>query len=104
MLTITPAAAEAVGAISTASGVPETGGLRIAPTTDPQQASGLELQMVTGPAEGDQVLAEPGVHVFLEPRAAEYLADKILDGGLNDQGQANFTVLPQSGNNGVPPA
>jgi Fe-S cluster assembly iron-binding protein IscA len=104
VLTLTPAAAEAVGAISTASGVPETGGLRIAPAMDPQSSGGLELQLVAGPDEGDQVVAEPGIRVFLEPRAADYLADKVLDGGLDDQGRANFTVLPQAGNNGVPSA
>jgi Fe-S cluster assembly iron-binding protein IscA len=102
VLTLTPAAAEVVGAISSASGVPETGGLRIAPAMDPQQESGLELQLVEAPAAGDEVVTEPGARVFLEPRAADYLADKVLDGGLDAQGRPSFTVLPQAGNDGVP--
>ncbi|HEX3778632.1 MAG TPA: iron-sulfur cluster biosynthesis protein [Pseudonocardiaceae bacterium] len=104
MLALTPAAAEVVSAITSGSGMPETAGLRIAPTQNEKQESGLELQLVSGPAQQDQVVAETGARVFLEPQAAAYLADKVLDGGMDEQGRASFTVVPQANNGSVPTA
>lgn len=103
MLALTPAAAEVVSTITSASGMPDTAGLRIAPTDGAQQNVGLGLQIVSAPNDEDQVVRETsGAQVFLEPRAAAYLADKVLDGNLDSEGHASFTVVPQPGNGGTP--
>jgi Fe-S cluster assembly iron-binding protein IscA len=81
--------------------MPNTAGLRIAPTRNAEQADGLELELVPAPAQQDQIVSGTGARVFLEPQAAAYLADKFLDGGMDDKGRARFTVIPQA-DNGAP--
>ena len=103
MLALTPAAAEVVNTITSASGMPATGGLRIAAAADAPQANALELELVSAPAQRDQVVDDTGARVFLEPQAAAYLADKVLDGGLDQQGRASFTVIPQANNGSTQP-
>lgn len=98
MLTLTPAAVEVVNTITAASGLPDTAGLRIATTGEDPQSGGLELEIVPGPVERDEVVAETGARIFLEPVAAEYLADKVLDGQMDEQGRARFAVGPQDNN------
>lgn len=95
MLTMTRAAVEVVNTITTAPGMPDGAGLRIASSGDSPEANTLELELVTGPGESDQVVPVPGARVFLEPGAATYLSDKVLDGQLDEQGQARFVVGPQ---------
>ena len=33
-----------------------------------------------------------GARVFVEPQAAAYLADKVLDARVDEQGEAHFTL------------
>ncbi|HEX3647326.1 MAG TPA: iron-sulfur cluster biosynthesis protein [Pseudonocardiaceae bacterium] len=98
MLALTPAAVEVVSTITAASGLPDTAGLRIASTGEDPQSGGLELEIVPGPVEQDEVVAETGARIFLEPGAAAYLTDKVLDGQMDDQGRARFAVGPQDNN------
>jgi Fe-S cluster assembly iron-binding protein IscA len=106
MLALTPSAIEVVNTITAASGLPESAGLRIAPATESSQAESLELELVPTPGESDQVMADQtGARVFLAEGAAAYLADKVLDGQLDDQGRARFALGNQvDGSNGTPPA
>jgi Fe-S cluster assembly iron-binding protein IscA len=96
MLALTPSAIEVVTTLTAASGVPETGGLRIASTGNTPEVTGLELAVVPGPTENDEVVAAPGARIFLEHDAADYLADKVLDGRMDDQGRARFVVNDQT--------
>jgi iron-sulfur cluster assembly protein len=96
MLAMTDAAAEAISVLTTQEGSPEHGGLRFA--VQEQQADGpqLALSVAPEPEAGDKVLGtEAGAKVFLEPRAAEFLDDKVLDIQEDDEGQLNFAVMPQ---------
>lgn len=108
MLALTPAAVEVVNTLTAASGLPDSAGLRIAATGEDPQSGGLELELVPEPIERDEVLAaEPGARIFLEPNAAAYLSDKVLDGQMDDQGRARFAVGPQGNDSvggGVPEA
>jgi iron-sulfur cluster assembly protein len=54
----------------------------------------LKLSVVDGPAEDDQVVDEHGAHVFLEPHAASYRDDKLLDAEIDGQ-QVRFAVSDQ---------
>ncbi|WP_330230519.1 hypothetical protein OHA40_31925 [Nocardia sp. NBC_00508] len=97
MLMITPAAIEAVRSITSADGTPEDAGLRIS-TAD--GAETLQLAVSAGPAEQDQVLNAEGSRIFLDEQAAAFLDDKILDTGLDSNGQGTFVLAQQdaSGN------
>jgi iron-sulfur cluster assembly protein len=93
MLVLTEAAAEAVKALTATPQAPEGSGLRIASTTTaPTDPGALEVSAAPGPAENDQVIDAAGAHVFLEPKAAAYLADKVLDAEVDEQGQPHFSL------------
>jgi iron-sulfur cluster assembly protein len=74
MLVITEEARDAIRAIVAESDVGPNGGLRIFGSDDE-----FEFELAAEPGEGDEVVREGGVVVFLDPTAAELLADKILD-------------------------
>ena len=93
MLVLTEAAAEAVKSVTSNLQVPEGAGLRIAPSA-PDSGSPAEFQLTAAlaPAEDDQVIEAAGARVFLEPQAAAYLEDKVLDAQVDEQGQARFSL------------
>jgi Fe-S cluster assembly iron-binding protein IscA len=101
MLAITPAASKVVNAMTSAEDLPDGSGLRIAAADEPEGVV-LEVDVVTGPAEHDQVVTERGVLVFLDPIVASYLDDKVLNAELNQSGEAQFTLSTQSNNHTVP--
>ncbi|MEV5838010.1 hypothetical protein [Nocardia sp. NPDC052112] len=96
MLMLTPTAIEAVRSITSTDGMPQDAGLRIF-TAD--GAETLQLAVAAAPAEQDQVLTAEGSRVFLDQEAAAYLDDKILDTGLDPNGQGTFVVAPQAQEN-----
>ncbi len=96
MLAVTEAAAGAISALATQEGVAEEGGLRFELRTSEDSQAALALSVAPAPAQGDEVItAEDGAHVFLEPQAAEFLSDKVLDVQRDAHGQLNFAVLEQ---------
>ena len=74
MLVITDEARDAIRAIIEDSAIGPAGGLRIFGSDDE-----FEFELAAEPSEGDGVIREGGVVVFLDPTAAELLDDKILD-------------------------
>ena len=74
MLAITEPARDAIRDILHESELGPAGGLRIFGSDDE-----FEFELAAEPAEGDEVIRDGGVVVFLDPAAAEILADKILD-------------------------
>jgi iron-sulfur cluster assembly protein len=95
MLVLTPTAVAVVNNLTTAVGRPEGAGLRISSDTAAPDG-GLQVDITSGPAEHDQVLAETGARVFLDPHAASYLDNKVLDANVDDQGGARFMLGTQS--------
>jgi len=93
MLVLTEAAAEVVKSVTSTPQAPEGAGVRIAsPALEPGDPSALQVTATAGPAEEDQVIEAAGARVFLEPRAATYLEDKVLDARVDEQGYAHFSV------------
>jgi iron-sulfur cluster assembly protein len=91
MLVLTEAAAEVVKSVTTDARAPAGTGLRIeSSVSEPQDAGALHVTAAEGPRENDQVIEAAGARVFLEPQAAAYLEDKVLDGKLDEQGNAHF--------------
>jgi iron-sulfur cluster assembly protein len=96
MLVLTEAAAEVVKSVTSTPQTPEGAGLRIASAASGPEAAGeLKLTAALGPAENDEVVEASGARVFLEPQAAAYLEDKVLDAQFDEQGQAHFTLALQ---------
>ena len=91
MLTLTENARHAVEDIAVRAGLPDEGGLRIAETSTP---GSFELSLVTGPAEGDDVIEAGAARVFVEPTTSEVLTDQKLDATPSPEG-TGFLLAPQ---------
>jgi Fe-S cluster assembly iron-binding protein IscA len=91
VLTLTENARTAVRTLTERAGLPdETGGLRIAE----QDAGGFELALVPEPVPGDDVVAESGARVYVDPRTSLSLSDQRLDVEPAASG-SSFTLVPQ---------
>jgi iron-sulfur cluster assembly protein len=94
MLTITSNAAEAIRTIIEATDVPDEGGIRIAIAQQNGAQASLELAISPAPMEGDEVLEERGVHVFLDEMAVVALDDKSLDAQIEGD-EISFGIVEQ---------
>lgn len=93
MLVLTEAAAEAVKSLTSTPQMPDGTGLRIASSApDPGNPGALQISAASGPSEEDQVVESGGAHIYLEPQAAAYLEDKVLDAQLDSAGNAHFSL------------
>ena len=96
MLVLTEAAAEVVKSVISTPQTPGETGLRIVSSVpEPEDPGALQLTAAVGPGENDQVIEAAGARVFVEPQAAAYLDDKVLDAQLDEQGTARFTLGTQ---------
>jgi Fe-S cluster assembly iron-binding protein IscA len=92
MLVLTEAAAEVVKSLTAISQAPDGAGLRIASQASDGNPGALEVSAASGPSENDQIIESSGAHVYLEPQAAAYLEDKVLDAQVDSEGNAHFTL------------
>ena len=101
MLAITESAAQAINALVQRGEMPEGSGARIAADST---GEGLELALVSGPAEHDAVIQDGGATVYLEAGAAQVLGNKTLDVEryIEDNGeeQLRFAIVPQEAPDG----
>ena len=96
MLVLTETAAEVVKSVTSTPQTPDGTGLRIVSSApEPEDPGALRLAAAAGPGDNDQVIEAAGARVFVEPRAAAYLDDKVLDAQLDEQGNAHFTLGTQ---------
>lgn len=97
MLTLTDNADAIVSTIVTRQEEGADAGLRIqtAEGATPGGEPRFAVHVVPAPEAADQVVQGTGARVFLEEAAAEALADKVLDAGVDGEGAVNFTILPQ---------
>jgi Fe-S cluster assembly iron-binding protein IscA len=94
VLEITDTAAEAIKGMVSSRGA-DNGGVRIIARPESLPERALEVSVAVIPAEDDEVVEEAGAQVFLEPRAAEFLEDKVLDAEVDKLGQVTFGVREQ---------
>jgi iron-sulfur cluster assembly protein len=95
MLVLTEAAAEVVKSVIDTPQAPDGTGLRITQSGEEPTASALELAAAAEPGVNDQVVEAAGARVFLDPQAAAYLDDKVLDAQVDAQGQVRFMLGTQ---------
>lgn len=76
-----------------AAEVPEISGLRIAAEADGQS---LSVSPADHAEQDDQVVEQDGATVFIDGPASEMLADKILDGGVDEEGNIQFALAQQA--------
>ena len=96
MLILTEAATEVVKSFTSNPQVPEGAGLRIASSTPgSENPDSLQVTATAAPGENDKVIENQGARVYLEPQAAAYLEDKVLDAQVDGQGKAHFFLGEQ---------
>ncbi len=83
MLHLTDNAKAAISGITSQSGLPETGGVRITLTPDADQ---VELSLSPEPESSDQVIDEDGARVFVEEAATPLLDQHTLDAEAGPEG------------------
>ena len=94
LLALTENAVEAVrDIVSSSDEASETSGLRMVAEPAGTQAN-FHLSVVPLPAEDDEVIDERGARVFLEPKAASLLDEKVLDASV-ERDQVAFTIADQ---------
>lgn len=84
MLTLTENARTAVQDIAERAGLPEEGGLRIAPSAT--QDGSFELSLVAQAPAGDRVIDAEGAKVYVEEETSAVLADQTLDAVQSEEG------------------
>jgi Fe-S cluster assembly iron-binding protein IscA len=94
VLALTPQAVEIIRSIVDASDSADSAGLRIAEAErDDSRGRQLAVSIEDAPIEGDEVVVEEDVQVFLENRVATYLDGRTLDAELDERtGQVRFLV------------
>jgi Fe-S cluster assembly iron-binding protein IscA len=96
MLTVTPAAAEAVTTLLDNPELPEGASLRLQRGVDPSGQAAIGIAIVSEPEPDDQpVPAAEDRDVFLASDVAEMLDDQVLDAQVEEE-QLSFTLRPQS--------
>ncbi|GAA5079472.1 Fe-S cluster assembly iron-binding protein IscA [Thermocatellispora tengchongensis] len=96
MLLLTDKAVEAIRDLMVGEDLPREAGLRIA--AKPGDQTALELSLASTPDPGDQVIEKEDVRVFVEPRAAALLDDRMLDAEVSPSGRnPSFHVVRQQG-------
>jgi iron-sulfur cluster assembly protein len=93
MLALTPTAAQAVEAIASQEGLPESAGLRITAPPPPEDGSeptgALNMGVVEAPQPDDEIVE--GASLYLEQSTAPLLEDKVLDAEVvSDQVRFSF--------------
>jgi len=104
MLEVTPMAAEVINELTSQSeGTDDGVGLRFALAAEQNSQTALELSLSEA-VDGDEVVAAPaGAKVIMEPAAAQYLEDKVLDVRQDADGNPAFAIARQEGPEGHSP-
>jgi iron-sulfur cluster assembly protein len=92
MLTLTERAAGTIRTLTSQPGVPENAGLRM---SLPDGEAGALMLALDAPQPDDTVIEDAGARVFVQSDATTILEDRELDGQLDEQGQASFTLGSQ---------
>ena len=92
MLTLTENASTVVKTLTARGGTDESG-LRI--SSQSPESGAFAVEVASAPQTADTVVETEGARVFLEPNAAEELADKVLDADVSAEGGVRFTITEQ---------
>lgn len=93
MLVLSPIAVELVSAVTGASKWPDAAGVRISAADPSPDGAYLAANLVECPYDGDQILAQRGARVYLDPMAAHFLDDKMLTVDFNADGNFRFRAV-----------
>ena len=90
MLTLTNNASTAVKDLAERATGSDSAGLRI--STISENPQDYEVKVSVTPEPDDVIVQNDGAQVFLESRAAEALADRVLDATVEQDGAVRFQL------------
>jgi Fe-S cluster assembly iron-binding protein IscA len=96
VLTITPDAEQALDAVVASETAPEGAGLRISQMVGADGQPAIGLSVAPTAEEGDEVVEEAKVPVFLAADVVPLLDDKVLDARVEGD-QVTFRIAEQTG-------
>ena len=99
VLTMTPAAAAAIRDIVETNELDDQAGLRITARLDGDEVE-IELDLVEGPAEGDEVVEDAGARIFLDPESAGLLTEVEMDVEEHED-HVHFEFSPRTDDDGA---
>jgi iron-sulfur cluster assembly protein len=73
--------------------VPEISALRIATESDGES---LSVSPADHAESDDQVIEQDGATIYVDGPASEFLSDKVLDGGVDGDGNIQFALGQQA--------
>jgi Fe-S cluster assembly iron-binding protein IscA len=79
MIDVTQGATNLVNELRAAQGIPDSYGLRFYGETGADGAAAVGIAFASGPVEGDQVVGERVLPVYVAPEVAPELGDAVLD-------------------------
>lgn len=91
MLAITTDAAQVIKQIVTSSELGRDGGIRVSVEAGDGQSAKLAMAIAGRPEPGDAHVEQEGANVFLDPNAAPFLDDKVLNATI-ESGQPAFSL------------
>jgi Fe-S cluster assembly iron-binding protein IscA len=94
VLKVSNNAADRIRGLVEHGNVPADAGLRIA---NDITAGSLKLTVAAAPEDVDLVVEASGARLFLDPTAAQLLADKTLDVETSPQDRLQFAITAQTG-------
>ena len=95
MLKLSENAAAALENLKQAEGIPESHDPRLTGGEQPDGDIMVRLEFVDSRDDADEVAAQAGTEVLIDPQLAEPLADVVLD--VEDSGEGlSFVFLPQA--------
>lgn len=97
MLIITSDAVEAIRAVLDSPDMPDAAGVRISTSAMSWNGSGppITIDLAAAAEPGDEVVQEEDVQVFVAPRVAPALEDKLLDADVEPGGELRFALRDQ---------
>lgn len=96
MLKLSDNAAAALEELRQAEGIPESHDARLTGGPQPDGEIAVRLEFVESRDDADQVTAQAGTEVLVDPLLAEPLSDVMLD--VDDTGEErSFVFVPQAG-------
>ena len=79
MIEVTQGATNLVNELRAAQGIPDSYGLRFYSQAAADGAAAVGIAFAQGPVEGDQIITEKALPVYVAPEVAHELGDAVLD-------------------------
>lgn len=83
---VTESATELLKQARAEMGAPADAGVRLQRVPAAQAGEGVRIEFAEEPEQGDEVIEEPGLRIFVSPDLADLLSERVLDADMTPNG------------------